>query len=326
VALHEQELYWALNQAFGSRVTLDAGLHASRARYSTHQTAYAWDPRVSFRFDMTPATRLRLASGRMTQISSAADLPVERDLLHFDDPSVSTQHVLSLEHDFGSHVSVRTELFDRRIHDPQPRFENLFFPAAFLPELRADRMLIQPQSARMRGADLYLAATFTEHLQAWLSYSQSTAVDVIDGQDVARAWDQRHAAGLGLTAEGRSWMISGAVFGHSNWPQTPVNLEVSQEPFEQLTGASLGARDSVRHGRYFSLDVKAAYRIRFGGSALHVSLEAANSTNRKNFCCDDAIFERFVGGNVVPLTDRRNWLPILYYGTVSWEFGEDASR
>jgi hypothetical protein len=324
VALHEQELYWALNRTFGARVTLDAGLHASRAQYSTDQTAYAWDPRVTFRFDMTPQTRLRLASGRMTQISSAAELPVERDLLQFDAPSVSTQHVLSLEHDLGSHVSVRTELFDRRIHDPQPRFENIFFASAFLPELRADRMLIQAQSARMRGADLYATATFNEHLQTWVSYSQSTAVDIVDGQAVPRAWDQRHAAAVGLTTQGRSWMFSAAIFGHSNWPQTPLTLEFSEEPIASLIGATRGPRDSLRQGRYYSLDIKAAYRHRFSGGSLHLSFEAANATDRTNVCCDNANFTRFSSAGVIPLPERHDWLPILMYGTVSWEFGDGA--
>jgi TonB-dependent receptor-like protein len=326
VGLHEQELYWALNRSFGRRVTLDAGLHASRANYSTDQTAFAWDPRASVRFDLTPSTRLRLASGRMTQISSAAELPVERDRSQFDEPSISTQHVLSLEHDFGSRVSVRTEVFDRRIQDPRPRLENVLFPGAFLPELRADQLLIQPQSARMQGADLYATATFTEHLQAWLSYSHSTAVDVIDGRDVPRAWDQRHAAALGLTAEGRSWMVSAALYGHSNWPQTPLTLEAAGNSAPDIITSFLDERDSLERGRYLSLDVKAAYRLRFSRGSLHVSLEAANATNRTNLCCDDASFARLVDDEVVPLTDRRTWLPIMWYGTVSWEFGEDASR
>jgi hypothetical protein len=326
VALHEQELYWALNRAFGRRITLDAGLHGSRASYSTDQTAFAWDPRVSVRFDLTPSTRLRLASGRMTQISSAAELPVERDRLQFDEPSISTQHVLSLEHDFGSSVSVRAEVFDRRIRDPWPRLENVLFPGAFLPDLRADQVLIQPQSARMQGADLYATATLTEHLEAWLSYSHSSAVDVIDGRDVPRAWDQRHAAALGLAAEGRSWRVSAAFYGHSNWPQRPFTPEFSGDSVPAIITSFLGERDSLAHGRYLSLDVKAAYRLRFSRGSLHIALEAANATNRTNLCCDDANFAHLADDEVIPLTDRRTWLPIMWYGTMSWEFGAGASR
>lgn len=329
VALHERELYGAVNRRIGDRLKLDAGFHWSGVRYSQGGTHFGWDPRLSLRFDLSDATRFRFSTGRMTQIFSALELPVEQGRVDSDSPSVSTQHVLGFEHDFGSRVAVRAELFERHIHDPRPRFENLFYPNAFLAELRPDYLLIEPESSRMRGADLYVTAMLSKRVSAWLSYSHTRATDVINGERFARSWDQPHAVGLGLTAEGHSWLLSGAVYGHSDWPRTPL-LSVppdANSPSTEIVN-SIGRRNSVRDGRYLSLDLKAAYRVRFASGSLYFGLEASNATNRNNVCCEELVFFRlpFENGSVGERGDRRYWLPVRPYATIAWEFGQPGGR
>jgi len=305
--LNEQELYGGWNQSIGRRLTLDIGAHGAAAQYSTHQSGFILDPRVSLRLDLSAATRARISAGRMTQIWGAWELPVEQGRQTFDVPSASDQYVMALEHDFGARFSVRVEAFHKHVSHPRPRIENTFSPNTFLPELRADAAVISPESSRTRGVDLYATAAFTEHVQGWLSYSRSRAVDVIDSTPVPRAWDQPNALGLGLAAEGGAWLLSANLFVRSGWPVTPLE----------------GPRNSARSSTFLSLDVKAAYRKPFSSGTLRFEVDATNATDRTNFCCGELRFARSApGGGTTVYVGDRNWLPITPYATITWLFGE----
>jgi len=179
----------------------------------------------------------------------------------------------------------------------------------------------------MRGVDLYATAAFTEHLRGWLSYSRSQAVDVIDGEKVPRAWDQPNALGIGLAAEGYGWLLSANLFAHSSWPFTPLEstvTTVSPEPGFEVT---TGPRNSARRSKFLSLDVKAAYRMRFTSGALRLEVEATNATDRTNFCCGELrLIQSSVNGGAEGYVGDRNWLPITPYATITWEFGENRAR
>jgi hypothetical protein len=292
-------------------------VHGAAAQYSTRQSGFVLDPRASLRFDLSSATRARVSGGRMTQIWAASELPVEQGRESFDRPSASDQYVVALEHDFGARFSVRAEAYRKHVAHPRPRIENTFSPNTFLPELRVDAAVVAPESARMRGVDLYATAVFTEHLHGWLSYSNSRAVDVIEGEQVPRAWDQPNALGFGLAAEGRAWLLSANLFTRSGWPSTPL----------ESSGVAAGARNSVRRSKFLSVGLKAAYRMHFTSGTLHFEVEAANATDRTNYCCGELRFtQNPVNGGTTAYVGDRNWLPITPYATIKWVFGETRAR
>ena len=170
-----------------------------------------------------PCDARSFVSGPNDAAVVAAELPVEQGRTRFDRPSISTMGVLALEHDFGSWLSLRAEAFYKEIAHPRPRVENVFFPYAFLPELRADERIIKPVVARMSGIDLYATVQFSERLNGWFSYSRSRAFDDTAEQGgFPRAWDQPHSGGVGIAMAGRAWLLSAEVLAHSSWPLTPL--------------------------------------------------------------------------------------------------------
>jgi len=324
VSARRADVFGEVSHSLGRHLAFDAGVSWSGAWYSTDQSASAFDPRMSLRLDATPSTRLRASWGRMTQQWTAAELPVERNQLTFDDPSTSTMRVIALEQDFGSWLSVRVEAFDKQIADPRPRFENVFFPYAFLRELRADARVIEPNASRMRGYELYATARFSDHWSAWLSYSRSEAFDFFDDRSAPRAWDQPQSAGLGLAASSHAWLLSAEVVAHSNWPFTPLFTQVVHKgengPVE--FHRSEGEMYSGRQGLFVSLNLKAARRFEFDFGTLSLAYEIGNATDRTNWCCSDLVFFRTGPDYSVDEAERRKqWLPLTQYATVTWEFG-----
>jgi hypothetical protein len=324
VSSYEIESYWGATRTFGTSLTLDAGVRGSYTHYSTHQSNGALDPRASLRFDVTDATRLRYSMGRMTQMPVAAALPVEQLRDRFDPPSTNTMYVAALEHDFGSWLTLRGEAFAKHIAHPQPRIENVFFPNAFMPELRADRLVFAPQSSRMQGFDLYATVTFSERISGWLSYSRSIATDQIDGRAVPRPWNQVHSGGLGLAFAWRATRFSADAFAHSNWPLTPPKYGF--QPADPVTGVPahsfvmIEPRQQYGGGLFLSLNLKAEQTFPFDSGSLHLALEVSNATNHPNTCCNELTFrdlgDNFANGEF----EQRHWLPLTPYASIAWEF------
>ncbi|MGH8286836.1 MAG: TonB-dependent receptor domain-containing protein, partial [Steroidobacteraceae bacterium] len=65
--LTEYEAYAGMSEELGARWSVEGGLHWTHADYSTDQAGPVWDPRIALLYRVSPATRVRLAWGRMTQ-------------------------------------------------------------------------------------------------------------------------------------------------------------------------------------------------------------------------------------------------------------------
>lgn len=313
VTLREYEAYVGLSRRIGAGLALDAGLHWTRAEYSKGQQDSHADPRIGVLYSMSPQTRLRLSWGEMTQTPAASELPVERGQLRFDERPRNRMSVLSLEHEFDNGILLRAEAYNKSIHRPQPRVENVLNPIVLVPELRVDRVIVDPDVTRVAGLDLYATGSLGR-FDGWLSYSWSHARDVIDGNEVPRAWDQRHAFGFGLSTVYRAWTLSGVLTARSGWPITQL-IESADPP-----GIALGKRASSNDGRYLTLDLRAERRFDLGAGSLHLILELANATGRENLCCSALDFERDLSGTLIAREQRKFWLPTVPYASIAWEF------
>jgi hypothetical protein len=250
----------------------------------------------------------------MTQIWGGDELPIARNQLTFDHSTRSTMTVLAWEHDLSNGASVRAELYQKETRDPRPRLENLLDPLALVPELLSDLVLVEPDSSRATGLDVHVTTPWGEHSNAWLSYSWSHARDGIDGREVARSWDQRHALALGAATEREAWLFSGLLTIRSDWPVTPV-LETAAPP-----GVALGERNSERDGFFMTLDLKAERTFQLGLGSLRLVAELTNALDRNNFCCTELEYETLQNGTIVAHPEREFWLPLVPYVSVAWEF------
>jgi hypothetical protein len=123
-------------------------------------------------------------------------LQVEDGVTEFAPAQNASHSIASVEHRFGSDLSLRVEVFRKWTHSARPRYENLFDPLAILPELRPGRVRVSPDRAETRGLEVLLDAE--RPVSWWVAYSLSSAEDMIGGEQVPRSWDQRHAASGGL--------------------------------------------------------------------------------------------------------------------------------
>lgn len=313
-SLRQYVAYAGVGETLGSRWRVEGGARWTLADYSTGQTTRAWDPRIGLMYQHSPDTRLRLSWGRMAQIWGADELPVERNRTAYDRSSSARVSVLAWEHDFAGGASLRAELYDKRVRDPHPRLENMLDPLVLVPELRPDEVFIDPDWSRATGLDVHATASLGERSSGWLSYSWSHARDVIDGREVARAWDQRHALALGVATAWRGWQWSGLLTVRSDWPVTPVPQATS------ATGIAIGERNSERDGLFMTLDVGAERAFRLSLGSLHVAAELTNALARKNFCCTELEFATRADGTLTAQVKRKYWLPAVPYVSVAWEF------
>jgi outer membrane receptor protein involved in Fe transport len=151
------ESYAAFTSALvnlSKRVSMDLALRWDAQRFGPAFRDDQFSPRVSAQYQYDPDTVMRLSWGRMAQTQRPDELQVQDGEARFSAAQRATQTVLSLERKLRPMALLRIEAYDKRISDPIPIFENLLDPFALFPELEADRVRVQPDSSRVRGAEL----------------------------------------------------------------------------------------------------------------------------------------------------------------------------
>ena len=123
-------------------------------------TAENWlfDPRLSLRYELTPAWELRAHWGRFHQTDEVHELKVEDGLTAFPEAQESDHFILGVDHRLRNGLALRAEWFRKFQRDPRPRFENLLDPMTVLPEIAPDRVEVAPNSAGVRGAEISVIA------------------------------------------------------------------------------------------------------------------------------------------------------------------------
>jgi hypothetical protein len=308
-------LYVADRWRIGERAIAEVGLRRDRYAYSRLREEAKLSPRISVRHDLTPATALRWAVGRYFQAQGLHELQVEDGVTTFEPAQRAEQVVLGVEHQLGERYLVRAEVYRKELDRLRPRFENVFDPLAVLPELEPDRMRVAPDGATARGIELSLAYADAAGMQWWASYVYAHVWDQVAGETVARSWDQRHAAQIGVARESGPWNLAAVLAYHSGWPTTGLTLQQSQG----TTTAVIGPRNAQRLGGYSSLDVRANRRIPLRVGALDVFVEISNATNRENPCCADFDIEQDGNGFFLE-AETDTWLPRLATFGARWQF------
>ena len=289
-------------------VVSEVGLRAQRT-ITEGTTAENWlyDPRISLRWQVTPATDLRAHWGRFHQTDEVHELKVEDGLTAFPEAQRSDQTIVGVDHRLGNGLALRLEGFRKLQSDPRPHFENLLDPMSVIPEIAPDRVLVAPRAADIKGAELSLIAE-REDSTAWLGLTWSEARDSVDERQVPRSWDQTWAVTAGVDWTRGSWRFGAVASGHRGWPTT------------RLANSELGARNAARFPTRATLDLRAEYRKPLAIGSIAFTFELINAINIGNTCCYELIADDDGSGTVTFTTKSSDWLPLVPSLGVLWEF------
>ena len=155
-----------------------------------------------------------------------------------------------------------------------------------------------------------------------MSYTWSKAEDEIEGVDVPRSWDQRHAATASLTWQGERWSFSAVGRYRSGWPRTPLSVGPILDSGGLLVGidTDLSQRNSERYDDYSRLDLRLARRVPTRRGEFELFLEVFNVFDASNDCCvmdHDLILTPTV--SATPSID--SYLPFFPSFGFAWTFG-----
>ncbi len=295
-------------------LTAEAGLRWDRQTYSDANDADdRLGPRLNVLYALGESTRLRASWGRHQQFQDINELQVEDGVETFG-PSQRVDHlIVAAEHDLGPAATLRIEAYRKQYASLRPRFENLFDPVAWLPELAPDRIRIAPDSAKAEGVELLLTRRDSGPWSGWFSYTWSRVTDRLDGQDVLRSWDQTHALNAGLRWTDAHWDVTLAGTWHTGWPTTPVE--------DTPTGSFVaGARNTARYPSFSSIDLRASRRFDVARGELLGYLEISNALNRRNPCCVSWSVEPGAAGSLELEREYDHWLPLVPSFGVLWTF------
>ncbi len=274
--------YASLRVEAAEPLTLESGLRWDRSTLS--DDGGHWSPRASVLYRLGPDTSLRASWGRFVQGMGIEELPVSDGVTEFARAQRAEHWLLSFERRLSEAVDLRIEGYSKRYTDTQPRYENLLNRLVILPEVKPDRVRIDPVRARAVGLEASLRSVRSRPLFWWASYAWSRAEDELSETIVRRGWDQEHALNFGLGWKGERWELSVAGLWRSGWPTTRVEL-VAMEDSAVLQAPTANAQ---RLETYFDIDARIARQFRFdGGASLTFFFEISNALNHGNSCCTE---------------------------------------
>jgi TonB dependent receptor-like, beta-barrel/TonB-dependent Receptor Plug Domain len=314
-------IYFSDRWQLAPATTIEWGLRWDDQTYTGLVSDSQLSPRLSVLQSAGPRTEFRFSWGRYYQSQGIQELQVEDGLSNFWPAQRADHMIAGVRQRIGDDYSLRVELFRKDVGRIRPRFENLFNPLALIPELEPDRVRLDPESAKSEGLEISIDRS-TRQWNWWASYTLAKATDRIDGEDVARSWDQRHAFQGGFGWSNQAWSFSAAASVRSGWPTSELTLVPGGIDGGGNTTDVLvpGPRNAVRYGTFSSFDVRLSRRFKVRRGSLLAFIEISNLANRRNECCLEWDLVDDENGNQVLERSVNYWLPLLPAFGVLWEF------
>lgn len=314
---YESSGYWDVRAQLNERWAVQGGMRIDTQTYDGSDDGEQWSPRVSVLYTVSPQTHLRASVGRFVQFQGINELQVEDGVDTFYPAQHAYHAILSFEHAFAAGLDLRLETFRKDYRNINPRFENLFDPLVLLPEAEFDRVRIAPQSAHAIGLEMMLRLRPHGSWSGWLSYSWSHAEDKVDGMDVPRSWDQRHAVNLGIVWSKGPWSATLTDSFHTGWPTTVLEVSGADAGDPQIV---LSRRNRSRLGDYNTLDARVTRTFALPRGALDVFVEVNNALERENACCIKYEVTRNADGSLNYSRNQDSWLPLVPSAGVLWRY------
>jgi outer membrane receptor protein involved in Fe transport len=295
-------------------LSLEGGVRWDYQDYGEEFEQYM-SPRFSALVQLPTGTDLRFSAGRFYQPEEIHELQAADGVDTFQVAQYSDHYIVGLSHVFAHpSLSLGLELFDKRIHKPKRRFDNLFNSLVLMPELASDRVEVAPSRARARGVEFSLAYEPSTNVGLWGSYTHAYADDRLEDAWVPRGWDQRHTVSAGVAWHPGNWTFSAAALWHSGWQTTVLPAAVAEDEDPILE------RNADRLPEYFSLDLRVAREWRWAEQRLTVFFELTNATHRKNVGAYEYDVEEAEGGGYVLPREPVTLLPRMPSLGVRWNF------
>jgi hypothetical protein len=288
------QAYTTLKHRFNGNLTLSAGLHLQHLALNS---SWAVEPRVGLRYKLNPRQYLSLGYGLHSQMQNIYTYYVQTPQSR--SPQLTNQYlnftrsqhlVLGYDLALGSHTRLKAEtyyqyLYDVPVERPSSSYSALNTGASFAPD-NTDS-LINNGSGTNYGVELTLERTFHRGFYALATVSIfDSRYKGSDGVERNTAFNSRYVANLLM---GKEWIVGKkkAVLGADLHLSTQGGRYLT--PIDAVQSAQKGeavyredAAFSEQQSAYFRLDFKVLYRRNFRHTALEVSVDFQNLTNRQN--------------------------------------------
>ena len=308
-------VYTAVRRTFG-RLNAEIGWRWDTERYTGFDEGFS-SPRLGLQYDIGERTRLTASWGHYNQFQRPEALQVEDGVDEFFPATRSEHRIVGIEYQLSNSLMLRGAAYQKLYRPLIPRYTNLFDRLEAVPEANPDRVLVDASSAEARGLELGMRYRSNTKLSWWASYALTRAEDEVDGQDVARNWDERHAINLVANWHGDRWNFNVATGWHSGWPRTNPMLGSVETPAGPQIGVVPGERNADNYDDYSRVDIRVSRDVQLKRGEFTYYFEAYNLFDTKNTCCVDDI--DIVSGPVLRL-DEEDWGGVLPSFGFTWTF------
>jgi outer membrane receptor protein involved in Fe transport len=283
----------------------EAGLRLDGQDYRGFGVRSQLSPRFNVRYDLTDLWHAYGSWGEFTQAQRVDEYRSEENQTTPNPANRAMHAIAGVAHEGAGAFQWRVEVYYNHWSSISPYFDNGLGAVSLLPELEPDRVRVAPADAEAKGVELSARRSFGGHFNAWGVYTLASVTDDINGEDVPRSWDQKHAVSAGLAWTQARTSASILLGWHSGWPQTP--LTVIPATASAPAYLMVGGRNSAQWGGYFSADLRLSQTVPLQYGELSLWLDATNITNRMNECCID--LNSTSRENTVLVTTNKIWSP-----------------
>ncbi|MBO1321035.1 TonB-dependent receptor [Acanthopleuribacter pedis] len=302
----------AMRTELSEKWQADVGLRYDWQSY-IEDDAHQISPRLNLSYRPNDHTSFRFAWGLFQQAPRTPELAIGDGQTEFG-PVQKAQHwVAAVEQKWRYGWLMRGEVYYKLVDDPRWRYENRYTPVALFPESEDDRLLVDPESAKAYGAELFIKSNPAYPVSTWFSYSYGSSREKIDDVWYARNRDQRHAAQLGLNfAFSPRWHLNLAGSYHTGWPITPLYVLPRTNDDGSLDLVPFfGERNSERMRDFSRVDLRLSHTIPRRRGSWNFFIEVNNILGADNLCCIDHEFfySEETGFNLYITEDY--WLPLI---------------
>ena len=281
------------------KIVFDLGLRYEDKQWISKKLI---SPRFNLSYFYNDSTTFRFALGRHQQSQHIDEFLLEdENPSYFDTTSVDIA-VFELDKQITPSFSLRAEIYYKKYDSTQPYYENLFNEFHVLPDLFFDRVRITPDKSEASGAEF----TINSHHRNFdwsASYIISDTLDIVNGIETPRSWDQHNAVKLNLHMPIKArylnnWILDFTANYHNGWAKTSLD--------QTLEGLQIGARNQDIFSDFYQFDVKLSKDFTLQRGIVKFSFQINNLINTDNPCCVDYDLE-----NGILKSKQKSWLPLL---------------
>jgi outer membrane receptor protein involved in Fe transport len=155
------------------RLALELGLRYDRYSQTNEDLI---SPRFNLAFTLNKTSLVRVAWGKFAQSQRPYELMVEDGDFRFYEVEQSEHRLLGYEKLFPGitgprGLSVRAEIYWRNVDNPRPRYENLYEPLNFFPEVEPDRIRVEPDRSLAKGFEIFVRGNIGERVSWFANYA-----------------------------------------------------------------------------------------------------------------------------------------------------------